>query len=188
MMSPESKRGKKKQPLLSSTSRLRSSAPGLKNSITSPKQNNDKATASPLHPSDSKSPDPVGLSGLHFQELSLSEKPLSEALWCQAYTELKANEPQLIKDYEVHQYAQAGSSNPTQCIGRIIEQIFQERKRQQFVITLAGKTLKFRELGAKVLSFIWESRAFISSIASAEPHAALAWAAVSQAFPVSYNT
>ena len=55
----------------------------------------------------------------------------------------------------------------------------------QLKINLGGKSFRIREIGENVINFIWESKDFVASIASIEPHAAIAWAGVSQLLPVS---
>ena len=51
-------------------------------------------------------------------------------------------------------------------------------------MNLDGKSSRTREIGGNIINFIWEFKEFVASIASVEPHAALAWAGVTQLLPV----
>ena len=66
----------------------------------------------------------------------------------------------------------------------MFRRIYGGRETEQLVVLLAGISFKVREAGEKVIEFIWESKELISSIASVEPHAALAFLDVVQIFPV----
>lgn len=125
--------------------------------------------------------------GVHLQELSMHERPLSEALWAQAYVTLAAKEPDVVSDYEqyYHEQGHLGTRfEPASHMDGIIRQIYSDRKTRQLVVTLAGKSFKIREIGEKIVQFIWESKDLITTAASTEPHAALAWSGVSQLLPV----
>ncbi|KAK3170678.1 hypothetical protein OEA41_002760 [Lepraria neglecta] len=69
----------------------------------------------------------------------------------------------------------------------VVRRIYGGRETEQLVVLLAGKSFKIREAGEKVIEFIWESKELISSIASVEPHADLAFSGVMQIFPLLLN-
>ena len=73
---------------------------------------------------------------------------------------------------------------PAERMEGVVRRIYGRRETEQLVVLLAGKSFKVREAGEKVIEFIWESKELVSSIASVEPHAALAFSGVVQIFPV----
>ena len=80
--------------------------------------------------------------------------------------------------------SERGSSKPAERMEEIIHRLYNGRRMDQLKIDLGGKSFRIREIGENVINFIWESKGCVASIASAEPHAALAWAGVSQLLPV----
>ena len=66
----------------------------------------------------------------------------------------------------------------------IIKGLYNGRRMDQLKISLGGKSFRIREIGENIINFVSESKGFVASIASVEPHAALAWAGVSQLLPV----
>ena len=137
-------------------------------------------------PEESKSdkPDPSLFTSLHHQEFSLLNQTTSEALWSQAYSALKAKEPDIILAYEHYLNPDRGSFKPAERMEGIIHQLYNGRKMDELKIKLGGKSFRIREIGENIINFIWESKDFVTSIANVEPHAALAWAGVSQLLPV----
>lgn len=132
----------------------------------------------------SDKPDPGLFTSLHYQEFSLLEQTTSEALWSQAYSALKAKEPDIMLAYEHYFNADRGSLKPAERMEEIIHRLYNGQRMDQLKINLGGKSFRIREIGEDIINFIWESKAFVASIASVEPHAALAWAGVSQLLPV----
>ena len=137
-------------------------------------------------PEESKSdkPDPSLFTSLHHQEFSLLDQTTSEALWSQAYSALKAKEPDITLAYEHYLNPDRGSFKPAERMEGIIHQLYNGRKMDELKIKLGGKSFRIREIGENIINFIWESKDFVTSIANVEPHAALAWAGVSQLLPV----
>ena len=132
----------------------------------------------------SDKPDPSLFTSLHHQEFSLLEQTTSEALWSQAYSALKAREPDITLAYEHYLTSDRGSSKPAERMEEIIHRLYNGRRMDQLKINLGGKSFRIREIGENVINFIWESKDFVASIACIEPHAAIAWAGVSQLLPV----
>lgn len=125
-----------------------------------------------------------GISNLHLEELSLHHYTTSEVLWSQAYQDLKRDIPDIIADYELYLSPDESNFNAGDRMKIIVNQIYSKRKSDELVLKLAGKSFKVREIGEKIISFIWESKETITAIASVEPHAALAWSGIAQVFPV----
>lgn len=86
--------------------------------------------------------------------------------------------------YEHYFSSDRGNSKPAERMEEIIHRLYNGRRMDQLKINLGGKSFRIREIGENIINFIWESKGFVASIASAEPHAALAWAGVSQLLPV----
>lgn len=126
------------------------------------------------------------LTATHRNQLTIAQKPLSEALWSQAYATLKAQQPDLISAYE-QWLCTDGTFRPAERMDAIVRQIYHGLRMDQLVVQLMGRPFRVREMGEKIINFIWESKDYITAIASAEPHAALAWGGVSQLLlPVSH--
>ena len=86
--------------------------------------------------------------------------------------------------YEHYFSSDRGNSKPAERMEDIIHRLYNGRRMDQLKITLGGKSFRIREIGENIINFISESKGFIASIAITEPHAALAWAGVSQLLPV----
>ena len=128
--------------------------------------------------------DPSLFTSLHHREFSLLEQTTSEALWSQAYSALKAKEPDITSAYEHYFISDRGTLKPAERLEEIILRLYNGGRMDQLKMTLGGKSLTMREIGEKIINFILESKDFLTSIASVEPHAALAWAGVSILLPV----
>ena len=134
--------------------------------------------------SKSDKPEPSLFTSLHYQEFSLLEQTTSEALWSQAYSALKAKESDITLAYEHYFTSGRGSLKPAERMEEVIHRLYNGRRMDQLKISLGGKSFRIREIGENIINFLWESKDFVASIASVEPHAALAWAGVSQLLPV----
>jgi len=99
----------------------------------------------------------------------------SEALWEQAFKPLNEKQQDILKRY-------AGQSSELNKI--LIDKVLREREIKQWTVSLAGKSLKVRELGLKVIGYISGSQSYVSTATSFEPHAAMAWTCVSALLPV----
>ena len=100
---------------------------------------------------------------------------VSEVLWKRAFDALCKEDADILNQYE----GQLSQQN-----GILIDKALREREIKQWTIKLAGKSLKLRELGQKVVSFIDYSKQYLQSTTSSEPHAALAWTCISFLLPV----
>ena len=110
----------------------------------------------------------------------------SEALWNQAFAAVRRKEPDTIQEYEETLCPGTGTSSPAERMGSIVRQKFHDHDLKALSISLLGKSLKIRQLGESIITFISESKDFITNVASAEPHVALAWSGVSFLLPVSF--
>ena len=109
----------------------------------------------------------------------------SEALWREAYAIVRRREPDIIHEYEQALCPDLGKSTPADRLNGIVRQRLRDRDMKALVASLVGKPIKLREIGERVINFIWQSRDFIISVASTEPHVALVWSGVSLLLPVS---
>ncbi len=66
-----------------------------------------------------------------------------------------------------------------------IQAKLKRRDTRQFIINLAGKSIKVREYGESIAKFVIWSEDIVSTAINAQPFAALAWAGVSILLPVS---
>ena len=110
----------------------------------------------------------------------------SEKLWRNAYAALKREEPSLVQDFEDALGFDTISTKSTKKLGDILRQRVLVQDAKQLVITIMGRPLMVREIGEKIVAFIESTKDLITTAASNEPHAALAWATVSLIFPVSF--
>ena len=67
---------------------------------------------------------------------------------------------------------------------RVIRTKLKHRETRQFIINLAGTSIKIREYGERIAKFVSWSGDFVSTAVNAQPFAALAWAGVSILLPV----
>jgi hypothetical protein len=105
----------------------------------------------------------------------LSGSNASKALWERAYQDLRDKDKEVLAKYE-KQLAEANKI--------LIDKELRERAISQWSVQIAGKSIKLRELGLNIISFINSSQAYLQSATSLEPHAALAWSCVSLLLPV----
>jgi hypothetical protein len=99
----------------------------------------------------------------------------SRALWERAYQDLRDKDKEVLAKYE----KQLSDANKI-----LIEKELRERAINQWTVQIAGKSIKLRELGLNIISFINSSQAYVQSATSLQPHAALAWSCVSLLLPV----
>ena len=110
----------------------------------------------------------------------------SEALWSQAFAVVRRKEPGTIQEYEETLCPGTGTSSPAERIGSIVRQKLHDHDLKALSISLLGKSIKIRQIGESIITFISESKDFIRTVASTEPHVALAWSGVSFLLPVSF--
>ena len=116
--------------------------------------------------------------------------PKSEDLWKQAYDILELREPDLMGAYKllltpIRTNLTDPSLSP-EMIETIVNSKLEDREANQLVINLGKKSVKVREQGEKVITFILWSKDIVSQALSAQPYAALAWSGVSMLLPVRY--
>lgn len=105
-----------------------------------------------------------------------------KALWGEAYENLSQQEPDLVASFE--DILGASSTSPDQ-ITDVIKNHIDKRDERQWVIKLAGKPVKIREFGEKVIKFAAWSKDLVSLALTSQPHMALAWSGITMIFPVS---
>ena len=99
----------------------------------------------------------------------------SKVLWKRAFDALSETEADIL-----NQYARQLSEQNT----ILIDKILRERQIKQWTIKLAERSLKLRELGQKIVSFIDYSQGYLQAVSSSEPHTTLAWTCISLLLPV----
>ena len=120
------------------------------------------------------------------QELMLPGLSKSEALWNQAFAAIRRKEPGTIQEYEEALCPGTGTLSPAERMGEIVRQNLHDHDLKALSISLLGKSFKIRQIGESIITFIYESKGFITTAASTEPHLALAWSGVSFLLPVSF--
>lgn len=100
----------------------------------------------------------------------------AEDFWKRAFQKLEVEDAEILRKNE----KQLAELNDI-----LIDKALYENKSRQWCITLGGKPLKIRELGAKIISSVSSSQDYLSKATSVEPHAALAWTCISLLLPVS---
>jgi hypothetical protein len=106
---------------------------------------------------------------------ALSGSNASRTLWERAYQDLRDKDKEVLAKYE-KKLAEANKI--------LIDKKLREDAISQWTVQVAGKSLKLRELGRNIISFINYSQAYVQSATSSEPHAALAWSCISFLLPV----
>jgi hypothetical protein len=97
-------------------------------------------------------------------------------LWKRAYQGLRKEDKDILSSYE----KQISKHNKI-----LIDKKLRGDDITQLTLKVAGKSLRLRELGQKIISFITYSQGYIQAATSLDPHAALAWTCVSILLPVS---
>lgn len=120
------------------------------------------------------------------QELMLPGLSKSEVLWSQAFAAVRRKEPDIIQEYEETLCPGTGTLVPAERMGSIFRQKLHDHDLKALSISLLGKSFKVRQIGESVITFISESKDFITTVASTEPHVALAWSGISFLLPVSF--
>lgn len=110
----------------------------------------------------------------------------SETLWSQAFAAVRRKEPDIIREYEETLCPGTGTSSPAERMTRIVRQKLHDHDLKALSISLWGNPFKIRQIGESIITFISESKGFITTVASTEPHVALAWSGVSFLLPVSF--
>lgn len=122
-------------------------------------------------------------------------------LWTQAYREFETHQPELAADYSRHLIAfhQGDMSADVAAISDasartylsnlnstepLMEQLLQNRAKEQWRIPLLEKDVKFRDQVEKLTKFLLWSDQFVKTAMSTQPCAALAWSGVSILLPV----
>jgi hypothetical protein len=68
---------------------------------------------------------------------------------------------------------------------QLVNRKLEDMQNSQLRITVGGKEVVVKEVVGKIVRTVISAKSFISSVVSAEPHAALAWAGVLAVLPVS---
>jgi hypothetical protein len=105
----------------------------------------------------------------------------AEALWKDAYEELKQKEPGLAQSFEQASGASPNSLEQIQCVVRAL---LNKREDRQWIIAVAGKSINVRKNGERLIKFILWSKDIIADGLSSQPHMALAWSGITMLLPV----
>jgi hypothetical protein len=105
-----------------------------------------------------------------------SSSKTSRALWEQAYQNLPREDKDILGKHE---------KDLAKATKNLVDEKLREYEISQWTVQVAGKSVKLRELGLNILNFIDSSQAYLQSVTSSEPHAALAWSCISLLLPVS---
>jgi N-terminal domain of NWD NACHT-NTPase len=105
-------------------------------------------------------------------------------LWSRAYKVLQERESLLVEAYERELCPDGEKFGTEERMKQAIKTKLEHRDARQFVISLAGKSVKIREYGEGIAKFVIWSHGIISTAISTQPYAALAWAGVSILLPV----
>ena len=126
------------------------------------------------------------------------ENPFDEALkklqtrqpWEEAYNAVQESHPDLFNAY-TRALLEWGGHTGDKALDRIqeVQALAQEQlevwQSEQFRLSFNGKDMLVGELARKVVGVVLSVKDVVSSAISADPHAALAWAGVMVALPVS---
>lgn len=112
------------------------------------------------------------------------------SLWALAYSCLRKENPNLIRNFDEclgigHTDTQAGNLVFAEVEGVTQKALEEIEKAIDSKDKRSGVKLAIQDYSKKAIKIIIASKSFITSAASAEPHAALAWAGVSLLLPVS---
>jgi len=89
-----------------------------------------------------------------------------------------------VEVYEQELCADGEEFGTEERMKQVIQTKLERRDARQFVINLAGTSIKIREYGESIAKFVIWSEGVVSTAVSTQPYAALAWAGVSILLPV----
>ena len=118
------------------------------------------------------------------------KKLQTRQLWEDAYNAIQESHPDLINAY-TRALLESGGHTGDKALDRIqeVQALAQEQlevwQSEQFRLSFNGKDVIVGELARKVVGVVLSVKDVVSSAISADPHAALAWAGVMVALPVS---
>jgi hypothetical protein len=124
-------------------------------------------------------------------------RPIHE-LWNEAYDALRANEENLVKDYEATTYKNLGTMVSSTValtgakLGRenlmaiVLREKMEEVDENTWRLKFCGREVPIRDLAEPVVGIVKWADDYIGNAVSANPYASIAWAGVSLLLPVSY--
>lgn len=110
--------------------------------------------------------------------------------WTQAYRILQKRDPALMNDLNKHMASLQDDSATTTdlstsgSVKSIVEQLLDNREKEQWRVSLMGKELKIRQQAERLVKFLLWSDKLVKDALSTQPYAALAWSGVSLILPV----
>lgn len=94
---------------------------------------------------------------------------------------LQQKEPQLVQTFE---QLLGTSFTSVDQIQSIVQARLDRREERQWIIAVAGKSIKVREKGERLIKFILWSKDIVASAVSTQPYMALAWSGITMLLPV----
>ncbi|KLJ11401.1 hypothetical protein EMPG_09706 [Blastomyces silverae] len=118
----------------------------------------------------------------------------SNSLWDEAYNELRKEDAKLVDAYErdlfaiqdLEQRAPEGEDREIQ-LQKLLNSKLQDIENSQMKVSIHGKDVVIRDQVRKVVHSILSVKDYIGTVASVEPHAALAWTGVMIILPAIAN-
>lgn len=95
-----------------------------------------------------------------------------------------------MEDYKKHlaslqdDTATGADISNRQSIESIVKQLWEDREKKQWRVSLLGKEIKIRAQAERLAKFLLWSDPIVKNALSAQPYAALAWSGVSLLLPV----
>ncbi|RMD43598.1 hypothetical protein DV735_g1500, partial [Chaetothyriales sp. CBS 134920] len=104
-----------------------------------------------------------------------------QALWEDAYKNLRTRELELVTEFEK---ITCGTFTSNEQVQARVQAQLDSRIEDQWVVHVLGKDVRIRKMGEDLIKFLLWSKDLVSSSLTSQPHLALAWSGITMLLPL----